>query len=68
MEKRVEKGLTREFLQTMDCGKIENFPLLNQKQVDVARSVASQTGRLMDAKFSVKADYDLGVITILRIS
>lgn len=69
MEKKVEKGLTREFLQTMVCGKIENFPLTGGlRQADVARSIASQTGRLIGGKFTVKADYDLGVITIMRVS
>lgn len=68
MENKVEKGLTREFLQTMVCGRPENFPLENQRQVDVARSVASQTGRIVDGKYTVKADYELKVITIVRMS
>lgn len=64
---KTEKGLTREFLQTMVCGRIENFPLEDQRQVDVARSVASQTGRLIDGKFSVKADYENKIITVVRV-
>ena len=67
MENKVKKDLTREFLQTMVCGKPVNFPLENQKQVDVARSIASQTGRLTGGKFTVKADYELNVITVVRL-
>ena len=52
----------------MVCGRPENFPLENQRQVDVARSVASQTGRIVDGKYTVKADYELKVITIVRMS
>lgn len=68
MVNKAEKGLTREFLQSMVCGRIENFPMVDQKQVDVARSIASQTGRLVDGKYSVKADYDNKIITIIRIA
>lgn len=68
MNNKVEKGLTREFLLSMVCGKIENFPMVDQKQVDVARSIASQTGRLVEGKYSVKADYENKIITILRLA
>ena len=65
---KAEKGLTREFLQTMVCGRPENFPITDQKQVDVARSVASQTGRLVNGRYTVKADYENNIITIVRMS
>lgn len=68
MKKKIEKGLTREFLQSMVCGKMEIFPLIDQKQVDVARSIASQTGRLVDGRYTVKAHYDTKVIIITRIA
>lgn len=67
-KEKMEKGLTRDFLQSMVCGRIYNFPLVDQKQVDVARSIASQTGRLVEGKYTVKADYENNVITIVRMS
>ncbi len=68
MKEKVEKAVTRAYLQSMNKGQIENFPMTDRKMVDTARSTASQLKRLSDSVFEVKADYENHIITIRRES
>lgn len=62
------KKPTRAILLGIAPGKFENFPMTDERGVQTARAIASQTSRLMGGRWSVKADYDNKIVTILRKS
>lgn len=50
--------VTRETLSGMHRGEKRCFALESQKQLDTARAIAHNTGRVISGRFSVRSDYE----------